>query len=109
MSLAKKIPKGHYIQWLITFNPWAHCWLKSRLKKISARLKTVGEFVCKCCFQQFSRTKTWNADFDFAGAGSESTIKAESDFSSGLGFELEGATVDNNGLIVLGDVAQTSS
>ncbi len=30
MSLRGELPKGYYIQWLITFNPWAHCWLKSR-------------------------------------------------------------------------------
>ncbi len=59
------------------------------------------------------RTKTWNAETDFIGTGSESTIKAALDFSNGLGFELEGATVDSNGLIVLGEnpvgVAVTST
>lgn len=47
--------------------------------------------------------KTWNPDIDFVGTGSESSISAEINFDNGLGFELEGAVVDSNGLIVLGE------
>ena len=51
------------------------------------------------------RTQTWNADIDFAGATGESTISAEIDFSNGLGFELDGAVVDADGQIVIGEEA----
>ena len=48
-------------------------------------------------------TQTWNAGIDFEGTSVETTIKAAADFTNGLGFEIEGATVDANGQIVLGE------
>ena len=50
-----------------------------------------------------NRTQTWNAGIDFSGTSGESEIIAATDFSNGLGFELEGATVDSKGHIVLGE------
>lgn len=50
-------------------------------------------------------TQTWNPEIDFEGTSGESTIKAAADFTNGLGFEIEGATVDANGQIVLGEEA----
>ncbi len=47
--------------------------------------------------------KTWNAEIDFSGTSNSETISAAADFSNGAGFELEGATVDANGQIVLGE------
>lgn len=49
--------------------------------------------------------KTWNADIDFIGASGEATLSATLDFSNGLGFELDGAVVDADGQIVLGEEA----
>ena len=49
--------------------------------------------------------KTWNADIDFVGTSGEATISAALDFSNGLGFELDGAVVDADGQIVLGEEA----
>ena len=48
-------------------------------------------------------TQTWNPEIDFEGTSGESTIKAAADFTNGLGFEIEGAVVDANGQIVLGE------
>lgn len=50
-----------------------------------------------------SRTKTWSAGIDFAGASEESEIVATLDFSNGLGFDLTNANVDSEGHIVLGE------
>ena len=50
-----------------------------------------------------NRTQTWNAGIDFSGTNGESEIVAATNFSNGLGFELEGATVDSNGHIVFGE------
>ena len=49
------------------------------------------------------REKTWNANVDFAGTSNSETISAAADFSNGAGFELNGAVVDANGQIVLGE------
>ena len=49
--------------------------------------------------------KTWNAGIDFVGTSGESTLSAALDFSNGLGFELDGAVVDADGQIVLGEEA----
>lgn len=49
------------------------------------------------------REKTWDANIDYIGSNSESTISAAIDFSNGLGFELDGAVVNADGQIVLGE------
>ena len=47
--------------------------------------------------------KIWNAGIDFSGASGESTLSACIDFTNGAGFEMDGAVIDTDGQIVLGD------
>ena len=51
------------------------------------------------------KTQKWNANIDFTGSSSSSTISAALDFNNGLGFELEGAVVGTDGQIILGEDA----
>lgn len=47
--------------------------------------------------------KVWNANIDFSGASDETELSASIDFTNGRGFELDGAVIDTDGQIMLGD------